>query len=52
MGPIFWVIALVVIFLILDEGQRLRRRVKALEDRLERLEPEGGARAPDGGLLS
>jgi len=38
LNPIIWLIGLAVAFVLLDEWQRLRRRVKALEDRVERLE--------------
>jgi ubiquinone biosynthesis protein UbiJ len=43
LNPIIWLIGLAVAFVLLDEWQRLRRRVKALEDRVARLERgEGG----------
>jgi ubiquinone biosynthesis protein UbiJ len=41
---VLWLIGLAVLFLVFDEGQRVRRRVKALEERLDRL--EGGEGAP------
>ncbi len=49
MNLIGWLVGLAALFVLFDEWQRLRRRVKALEDRLERL--ERGAR-PEGGLPS
>ena len=52
LSPIIWLIALAVVFVIIDEGQRLRRRVKAVEDRLDSLEHGGRDRTPDGGLPS
>lgn len=52
MSAVAWLIALAVVFLIYDEGQRLRRRVRALEDRLDNLEGGGRGRPPDGGLVS
>ncbi len=50
MNPIIWLVALVIVFVVYDEGQRLRRRVKSLEDRLDRL--EGVSREPEGGRSS
>ncbi len=38
MNPIIWLAGLALVFIIYDEGQRLRRRVKALEERLDHLE--------------
>ena len=42
LGPVLWLVGLAVLFLLFDEGQRVRRRVKALEERLDRLEGGGG----------
>jgi len=47
MEPLIWLIALVIVFIIYDEGQRLRRRVRSLEERLDRL--EGRGRGENGG---
>jgi hypothetical protein len=52
LSPIIWLIALAVVFVIIDEGQRLRRRVKAVEDRLDSLEHGGRDQTPGGGLPS
>lgn len=52
MSPIFWLVGLVIVFIIYDEGTRLRRRVKALEERLDRIEGvthEPGSDRPAGG---
>jgi len=35
-------VGLVVIFFLFDEWQRLRRRIKNLEERVTQLESEGG----------
>ncbi len=48
MNPIIWLAALAIIFIFYDEGQRLRRRVKALEERLDRLEGRPEAPRPSG----
>lgn len=50
MNPIIWLVALTIVFVVYDEGQRLRRRVKNLEDRLDRL--EGVSREPRDGRTS
>jgi len=46
LNPIIWLAGLALLFVLFDEWQRLRRRVKAIEDRLERLDhmrrDEGG----------
>jgi len=38
LGPVLWLVGLAVLFLLFDEGQRVRRRVKALEERLDHLD--------------
>lgn len=41
MNPVIWLVGLALLFVLFDEWQRLRRRVRRLEERLDRL--DGGS---------
>ncbi|MCL6580800.1 MAG: hypothetical protein K6U08_04185 [Firmicutes bacterium] len=41
MNAVFLLVALAVLFVMFDEWQRLSRRVRSLEERLDRLDPAG-----------
>jgi len=41
LNAVFLLVALAVLFVMFDEWQRLSRRVRSLEERLDRLDPTG-----------